>query len=169
MYSGDLSQFTATKFKQCVYQQYQESFHTDIANMSSLKMFKLLKESTHKSPYLYNSHSNFKAIQLKFRLRTGVLGLGEDLYRQNRGDGLCQHCLQFESAYHFILQCPAYSRQRVQMYNDIKEHVNEDLFSAFLADPFCALSSLLGDCDDAFNMYFLKYLRECWLIRSEMI
>ena len=47
--------------------------------MSSLKYFKVEEETTFMSTYLTAKKVPFKGTQLKFKVRTGVTGLGEDL------------------------------------------------------------------------------------------
>ena len=126
----------------------------------------IIKTHTFASGYLTNKASTFKALQLKLKMRTGVLGLGEDLYRQERGTGMCKYCNNFESLKHFILQCPAYNSIRQKMYLAIKDSVSEDVFNMFLQDLDCAMYFLIGEHDNIFNTHFLSYLTDAWDIRK---
>ena len=64
----------------------------------------------------------FQAICVKFKLRKGVCGIGEDLYCQDRGSGLCQYIYSdFESMKHFILYCNDYASLSQVMFNSIRE------------------------------------------------
>ena len=110
--------------------------------------------------------SKFKNVQLKFKLRCGIGGLGEDLYRQNRGDGMCSHCNVFESLKHFILYCPLYATERQKLYHGINNVYGSDMFNLFLQNDDFAILMLLGDHDDNFNELFLDYLGPAWTLRN---
>ncbi len=110
--------------------------------------------------------SSFKSIQLKFKLRNGVSGLGEDLYCQKRGSGLCKKCGYFETLKHFIFHCKAYTAERQALYNSIKHACDDNVFNLFLQNLDFALCLLLGDHDDCFNEHFLKFIAEAWIIRD---
>ena len=73
----------------------------------------------------------FKAIQLKFKIRNGVLGLGADLNRQDRDPGICKNCGAYETVKHFVMLCPLYAAERMDMYYAIKKQVNEDVLAIF--------------------------------------
>ena len=141
-------------------------FEQEINNMSSLKLYRSVRSSQNMASYLCST-AHFKSVQLKFKLRSGILGLGADLHRQKRGDGLCKHCGSFESARHFVLHCAAYSRVRHDMYLNIKKSVDTDMFNLILQYPELLLVFLLGDYDDTFNILFLDYLSKAWSIRNE--
>ena len=96
---------------------------------------------------------NFKAVQLKFKLRSGILGLGCDLHREKRDDGFCKYCGAFESVCHFIFHCPAYMAERVRLYKGISIGIHDEIFNIFISD--FALCALLGDSIDVFNTYLL--------------
>lgn len=121
------------------------------------------------SAYLKCNTSTFKGIQLKFKLRTGVAGIGEDLMRQKRGDGTCPMCGQFESLKHLMFNCKSYANERQILYNGIKESYKEDIFNALIQDPSSFMYHLLGDHDDNFNKHFLSFIKSVWLIRSKVL
>ena len=118
------------------------------------------------SPYLQTGTSNFKNVQLKFKLRCGISGLGEDLDRQNRGDGLCPHCNDFESLKHFILYCPLYAMVRQKLYHGIYNVYGSDMFNLFLQNDDFAILMLLGDHDNYFNELFLDYVGLAWTLQN---
>jgi hypothetical protein len=141
----------------------------ELDNYSSLKYYRFLKQDTHCSEYLYSDH-NFKSVQLKFKLRTGVLGIGEDYVRQKRGPGQCKGCGEFESLKHFILYCPAYmylEERQIMLFN-IRKETDDVNFSSFIQHDDGMICYLLGDHDDVFNKMFLTYLHKIWLIRKEV-
>jgi hypothetical protein len=79
---------SVAKFKQFTSACHAEHFYRDIGELSSLLHYRVVKENTSMSKYLNSTNTSFKGIQLKFKLRTGVSGIGEDLYRQHRGPGM---------------------------------------------------------------------------------
>ena len=153
-------------FKQFTYSRYMQEFNKDIAEYPSLQLYRMVKESTFAPEYIKSGSQNFKWTQLKFRLRTGVSSIGEDLHRQHREQGLCKHCGQFESKKHFIFQCTAYTEARQCLYKNIRASCDSDTFSNFLCDQTSALYALLGDHEDVFNGCFLEYLSKAWTIRQ---
>ena len=72
-------------FKIATTQQYA----TDLKNTihvyekASLLHYRVVKENTLQSQYLKCQNVGFKGLQLKFKLRAGVSGIGEYLYRQH--------------------------------------------------------------------------------------
>ena len=156
-----------TKFKVAVNESYTSTLLKDIENSSSLLLLKTLKDNVQCSGYLETSNGTFKAKQLKFKLRTGVLGLGADLVRQHRGQGTCTACGQFENAKHFILQCPSYNDLRRDMFNSIKQETETQMFDCFIREMDFALSAVLGSHDDCFNKHFMTYIQHAWKKRSE--
>ena len=80
---------------------------------------------------------------------------------------MCPKCGDFESVKHFTLISPGYSTERAVMFDDIRQEVDESLFSMFLLDPMFALCCILGDHDDHFNKCFLNYVVKAWQIRSD--
>ena len=132
---------------------------------SSLQYYKVIKEDTNLSNYLC-CRSSFKGIQLKYKLRCGVSGLGEDLHCQNRGNGFCKFCGCYESLKHFLFHCNAYSNERLTLYKNLKFSCNHELFSLFLKDINFAICMLLGDQDDVINGHALKYFTSAWSIRD---
>ena len=111
----------------------------------------------------------FKAIQLKYKLRTGVLNIGENTARQHRDNGLCINCGDFESVKHFVMFCRAYSDERQLMYRRIKEAVDERTFNMFISSPDYALTKLLGEHEDCFNHEILTFLSDAWVKRQQAL
>ena len=141
-------------------------FVTDISDSSSLHTYQMVKEGIGQCSYL-NAPVPFKATQLKFKLRAGVLGLGADLYRQRRSSGMCKTCNVFESHKHFIMACPEYSDIRVKLYKGIRDYVDMDTFNLFLQNPNVLFLNLLGDHDGPLNVLFAEFLTRAWQQRIE--
>ena len=153
-------------FKQFTHCQYNNKFEQDISHRSSLLHYRMVKSNSYASSYTLSQHS-FKWIQLKLKMRCGVSGLGEDLYRQHRDPGLCKYCGSFESLKHFVFICGAYAEERQSMYNAIHK-AYEPIFNVFLSNQDFALYALLGDHDNDFNKLFLEYLSKAWTIRDSL-
>jgi hypothetical protein len=136
---------SVTKFKAAVSKIHCEVFMRKMEDMSSLRVYRLVKENTHCSPYLLSKEGTFKAKQLKFKLRTGVSGLGDDLYRQHRNPGLCKYCNKYENLQHFLLMCPAYHDARVSMMTKLKDRLDPDVFSFYLHNIDLTIYAMLGD------------------------
>ena len=151
-------------YKRLTYSCYGYSFYRDIDSHSSLKYYKHIKQNTFCSEYLMSKFP-FKNTQIKFKIRNGVSGLGEDLHRQQRDNGLCKHCGSFESLKHYLFHCDAYNSARKTMYQSIKQTSTED-FNVFIRDPDYAICKLLGDHDDHFNQYMMDYINVTWNIRK---
>ena len=133
-----------------------------------MKYYKNVKASTNQSQYLTSSKCSFKGIQLKFRLRTGTAGIGEDLVRQNRGPGDCKFCGAHESLKHIVLYCKEYNEARYKLFTDLKSIADKDTFNVFLQDPYCVLFYLLTSHDDPYNVYFTRFIQTCFNIRNIM-
>ena len=154
-------------FKKCTSECYQNHFYQDIMSYTSLQLYRMVKQDTSCAHYIISDKCSFRAMQLKFKLRTGVLGLGSDLHRQHRGSGLCNICGVFESAKHFIFQCPSYNPYRFNMLNSIRNCVSEDYFNVFIQDMDFALWVVLGNHDDI-NLHFGAFLEKAWKVRSTL-
>ena len=152
-------------FKSLSSQHHIAKFTEDISSHSSLTHFRMVKQSTFLSEYL-TCRSDFKSIQLKFKLRNGVSGIGEDLYRQRRGNGLCKFCGCFESMNHFLFYCHAYSLDRVKLFTKLKVLCDENVFNMFIQDLEYAKYMLLGDYDDVVNNLSLQFLSDIWSTRD---
>ena len=126
-----------------------------------VKYIRNIKENTFTPSYIY-AKTHFKWIQLKFRIRVGVSGIGEEINRQHRGAGRCIHCDTFETVKHFVLNCSAYDTERQTMFRNIKDNINDTIFSNFICNQDLALDMLLGDHDDIFNNQFLQFLSNAW-------
>ena len=144
--------------KKAITHQYSMEFNNTLYEKTSLLHYRVVKENTFQPSYLKCQNVGFKAIQLKFKLRAGVSGIGEDLYRQHCGTGMCSFCGEFESLKHVLLQCHAYQYERQKMISNIKDNCDEATFSLFLEDSTFAMYNVLGDHDNLFNKPFLMYL-----------
>ena len=163
----DKDSLSALKFKNITWMNYTNSFSQQLMDKSSLKYYRMVKENTFISNYLNTKYVPFNGIRLKFKLRTGVAGLGEDMVRQHRGDGLCKHCGEFESMKHFIFQCNKYNVPRKQMQESLALKLDDNVFSAFISNLDFALYCVLGDHGDAFNECFITFVLKAWHLRSE--
>ena len=114
----------------------------------------------------YETTKSFKARLLKLKLRLGVLGIGCNMKRQNRSDGKCPKCGEFESVKHFILMCPAYNAQRLAMFTKLKNTVPSETFNFLLCENDFTIAALLGSHDDIFNECFMPFLFQIWRERS---
>ena len=134
---------------------------------TSLRYFRLVKEGTGSSSYLF-SRSSFKNIQLKFKFRCGVIGLGENLHRKIRESGLCKMCGCYETLKHFLFYCPAYTDIRLILYDQLRFSCT-DIFNLFLNDLDFATCILLGGHDDILNSYALSYISGAWSRREKAV
>ena len=156
-------------FKRMALLQTEDKFQLENACFTSLQKYNMLKECHYEAaPYLFNTQASYKSIRLKCKMRLGVSGLGDDLYRQHRDTGRCRNCNEFESMKHFMFKCPAYENERHQMLTFIKTNTSETVFNDFIQDLYCALYSLLGDHDNVFNVAMLTYLDSAWNVRSKL-
>jgi hypothetical protein len=157
--------FLLPQFKCLVSDNNSASFQKGISEQSSLKLYNLIKEDYGCSTYL-NTRDNFNMVLLKFKLRTGVAGIGEDLHRQHRGTGTCPCCGGYETAKHFILTCEMHNEARFLMLTNLFNALGEDIFNILISDLDYLLCLLLGDHDDVFNRQLLKFLRVAWPMRQ---
>ena len=143
-------------------------FTQELHGYSSLLLYKTLKCDTSQAGYLLSQKCNFKSLQLKFKSRTGILGIGADLFRQHRSNGICGHCNTFESTKHFIFKCPLYNTARATMFDEIRMCVDDNVFNNFLQCWNYGILKLLGDHDNEFNGPFCKFLHSAWSIHSSI-
>ena len=149
------------QFKTFVQANCYSEMREKMSELPSLELFKTLKQNHACSPYL-TCKSAFRSIQLKFKLRTGVLGLGADIKRQHRGSGQCPHCNVFDSYKHFIFYCNNLKNERVKMFQSFYLSLPDDVFSKILQNPELTFQLLLGDQNDIFNSVFLDFLVNAW-------
>ena len=164
MFNND---FSFKTFKEHVTLNHQNNVINDLESQPSLRLYRLIKSDDRCSSYLCNKGS-FKAVQLKFKLRTGTLGLGEDHHRQHRDSWYCKFCGSFETVKHFILFCDAYNVDRFNMFSRLRQSIHEETFNLMISDPEFALFCLLGDHDDIFNWCFLSFLESAWSTRQSL-
>lgn len=124
------------------------------------------QENTHVPDYI-KSRVSFKDVQLKIKLRLSVGSLGEDLHRQRRVNGQCKCCGGFETLKHFLFYCPAYTKERVDLYKNLRFSCNDNDVTMFLQNPDSSICLLLGDRDDVFNAHAPNYISKAWKIRGQ--
>ncbi len=95
----DHDKFCLSTFKKLVSNRYINDFSDNVNKCKSILHNTKCKEST-SMPECLKSVNCFRSIQRKFKLRTGISGIGEDLMRQKRGTGSF-HCGGYESLKHF--------------------------------------------------------------------
>ena len=169
MFENDELLNTAT-FTKAVHDTHKINFHSTIEKYNSLKLFcRLLPESciSECSPYLRSKSGSFYAKHLKLKMRTGTLGLGEDLLIQKRGSGLCPLCGAFETVKHFIFTCLHYSSIRKDMYDKLLAY-DVNAFNMFISNFDFATSRVLGSHDNHYNEHFLLFLENAWTLRKMM-
>lgn len=164
---NNCNELSIATFKKFTSMCYNDDFNTSLMCKSSLKYYRCLKSNTKLSAYLC-AKSNFHATRIKFQLRTGISGIGEDLFRQKRGSGNCTSCGQFETLKHVLLYCNKYSEHRLALYNSIKLNFGDIGLNLFMQNSDYALSCLLGDNDDLYNKLFLEFITNVWRERSNM-
>ena len=148
--------------------KYTDSFKQFIGEKSSLLHYRIVKQNTYICDYLKSDKGTFKGTQLKFKMRTGVSGIGEDTYRQKRSLGFCK-CGDFESLKHLIFYCTFYTEARTKMFNDMKLLCGDDAFSILLQDPTVIMYAMLGDHDDLFSRLFIDFIQKAWSIRNHTL
>ena len=92
----------------------------------------MVKQTTFCATYVKSKCGKFKSIQLKFKMHTGVSGIGKNLYHQKRGPDWCKTCNELKTLRHFIFHCTAYDVQRQILFNDLKASCNENVFSLLI-------------------------------------
>ena len=127
------SNVTVSCFKKSMLSSCQTNFMCDLNKCDSLYLYKYLKHDVYPSEYLMSYKHNFKSVRLKFKLRSGILGLGCDLHRQKQDDGLCKYCRAFECV-SFHVHCPAYMAERQRLYNGISIGIHDEIFNFFISD-----------------------------------
>ena len=68
---------------------------------------------------------NFLGVNLKFRVRSGTLGLQGDLRRMGMSDSdVCPMCGSVnEDVVHFLFECPQYESERTVFFYEIHQNV----------------------------------------------
>ena len=154
----DHDKICLSTFKKLVSNHYINTFHDNVNKCKSLLHFNKCKESTSMSEYL-KSTCGFRAIQLKFKIRTGISGMGEDLMRQKRGTGTC-HCGDYESLKHLVFYCNTYNIPRNKLYTNIQSSYGNDVFNDFINNPSHYLYDLLGSHNNDLMCIFLILLQK---------
>ena len=99
---------------------YSCSFFQDIDKKSSLYWYRSMKKSSFGEKYLLNMN-DFYASQLKFKARTGCLGIGENPTRWGVSDPTCNLCKgSNEDLVHFLFLCPAFSNIRNSCFRELE-------------------------------------------------
>ena len=162
---NDVDKICVQTFKRFTTYCYQDSFFRESFNMPSLKYYRAIKDSTNMSEYLVSKMS-FSKIRLKFKLRTGVSGLGEDLYRQHRGQGLCPACGQFETLKHVLFYCRHYTEARLDMFDKIRNKCGMDVFINLTQNQDYAIASMLGDHNTDYSYHCMDFMNHVFNTRG---
>ena len=100
----------------------------DIKNASSVASFKHRLNRNLKPPPRYYNAGSRKGQILQARLRLECSSLNSDLYRKHIVPSPSCQCGEFESAAHFLFNCPIYTNER-QTYlpNNLRTFTTKDL------------------------------------------
>ena len=71
----------------------------------------MVQENTFSSKYLNSKSSSFKSIQVKFKNRTGVGGLSEDLRCQQRDSAMCTSVVNVNQTFYILIVKPTKSQE----------------------------------------------------------
>ena len=118
-----------------------------IQDRSSLGTYKLLKQTTRMDRYL-KSDMDFYGQKIKFKARSGCLGLGSDLKRWKKSNGICTACnLNSEDTIeHRLLFCPFDIQKRLEFHNNVLQIVGADVLNVYLQlNTITKINWLLGD------------------------
>ena len=101
---------TFYSLKQRIFDQYYQSWYSNINNSERLSYYRLFKHSFNQEDYLNNIHDRKLRIALcKFRTSSHNLEIEKGRHRNiQRSERTCKLCNQnvVESEYHFLLVCP---------------------------------------------------------------
>ena len=103
-------------------EMYTTNFYENIKEKTSLQTYKWLKHGTKMELYM-RSDTDFYGQKVKFRARTGCLGLNTDLERWNKSDGICHVCNNNvrDTIEHRLLFCPSERQNRINLHRDIAQ------------------------------------------------
>ena len=111
----------------------------------------------YRSGYLYNPY-DFSGAQLKFKARTGCLGLEADLEQWKESDGICKLCDSGskDTMEHYLLYCGYFNKQRISMYNNLETELMSRnynvLWQEFISgNRVHEINFLLGDHGEFFD------------------
>ncbi|CAH1795208.1 unnamed protein product, partial [Owenia fusiformis] len=128
-------------------QQHKSNFLSECSSKSSLEFYESIKQTPFLENYLTSSN-DFVGQRLKFKARTGCLGIGTDLKRRKCDDGFCKLCSlhPIDDLTHRFFTCSHNQRERIDFYNRIKTSCSPDVFNMFLTLPLNEkLKWCLGD------------------------
>ena len=95
------------------------SFFQDIDENISLHWYRTVKMSTFGEEYMFNLNG-FYATRLKFKARTGCLGINENLERWGISDSKCDMCKGAkEDLVHFLFLYPTLNVLRKQYFTEL--------------------------------------------------
>ena len=108
-------------------------FITKVEEKSSLQTYQWLKYSTKMERYM-KSEIDFYGQKVKFRARTGCLGLNTDLKRWKKCDGVCIVCsLNVQDTIeHRLLFCPSDRDTRITFHRDIEKFCCQDVLLQYI-------------------------------------
>ena len=159
---------------------YKCSFFHDIDNKTSLYWYRSMKKSTFGENYLFNMN-DFYATKLKFKARTGCLGINENLARWGTSDSTCDLCnSNNEDLVHFLFLCPAFNDLRKSCYRQLEAELEylgaKELWFHFIGSSVLGkLGLFLGEdgyiysgiVGCLFDRVCERFLLEAWMIRRE--
>ena len=161
---------------------YEQEFHNEINTRSTLSLYKYLKSSTTKEKYLFNMEY-FDGARLKFKARTGCLGLQTDLKRWGLADNdVCTLCgNDKEDVQHFLFTCSKLNSLRIKYFYELESKLfdsgNFHIWSHFCTSSvFIKSCILLGSVDihleecatDPIDAVCKSYLLEAWRLRKSL-
>ena len=115
---------------------YKQTFDSEVKEKTSLSRYKYFKTSTFAEKYMYDMH-DFEGTRLKFKARTGCLGLQEDLARWGISDSVCNLCnSERESIEHFLFICPTLQKIRVECFSALESQIwtrNPYMWESFMS------------------------------------
>lgn len=123
--------------------------------------------------------NDFYGTQLKFKARTGCLGIKENLARWGMTDSKCDLCKNAsEDLPHFLFLCPALNELRNACYGkleaDLRNLGHEELWNRYMGSSILTkLCLFLGDHGYLFNKNVgalfdktcKEFLRKAWSVR----
>ena len=170
-------------FKKLSIENYVHRFFHEIDNKSSLSTYRMLKRSSFGEQYLFTMKC-FESARLKFKIRTGCLGIQDDLLRWNKvTDSNCPLChAGNEDLYHFMFLCPSLLTIRQDIWkwletnltNSKKRYIWEQFAASSLNSKLCLLlGDLAFDHGDEVGWTFDKackiFLTEAWKKRTSVV
>ena len=144
-----------------------------IFNSSKLDFYKHLYKIQTRASYVdILSHKSDRSALAKLRVSAHKLNIEYGRYaKKSRQDRVCIVCstASVESEVHFLLECPAYTREREEFFYKINKLWNRTSFSSnFIARNRFQLFNLFNDNNLQSLKLFIKYVRNISDIRENL-